>query len=294
MISSLVGEPRLSWNLIQDVRHLFDYPFMVNAFRAGTVVAVTASLVGWFMVLRRQSFAGHTLAVIGLPGGAGAALIGLSAQLGFFTFCIAGAVVIALGARAGRSGFSEESAVVGTVQAFAIACGFLFVALYRGNLNGVNTLLFGSLIGITHDEAWTVLVVGLGTISALVLIARPLLFASIDAEVASARGVPVRSVSVLFTVLLGITAAASIQITGALLAFALLVVPPATAQLLSPRPVVSALIAIALALGVTWAGLAFAYYSTYPIGFWITTFAFVLFVSARVGVTMGSRLRWRS
>ena len=293
MIWAVIGEPRLTWNLIQDVRQLFDFSFMVNAFRAGTMVAVTASLVGWFMVLRRQSFAGHTLGIIGLPGGAGAVLIGISAQLGFFAFCIAAAVVIAFAPGTGRSRFSEEPAVVGTIQALAIASGLLFVSLYRGNLNGINALLFGSLIGITNQDARTILVVGLAAVALLVVIWRPLLFASIDPDVASARGVPVRALSVAFTVLLGVTAAASIQITGALLAFALLVAPSATAQMLTPRPAVSVLTGLALALGVTWAGLAFAYYSPYPIGFWITTFAFILFLAARARTTTRERVQWR-
>ena len=103
-------DPQLTWNIVDDIRHLFDFPFMVNAFQAGTVVALFAGLVGWFMVLRRQTFAGHTLALIGFPGASGAVLIGLSAQLGFFTFCVAGALVIAL-VPTGHTGFNEQPAV---------------------------------------------------------------------------------------------------------------------------------------------------------------------------------------
>ena len=95
MITAVAGEPQLTWNIVNDIRQLFDFPFMVNALRAGTIVAVLAGAIGWFMVLRRQTFAGHTLALIGFPGAAGAVLIGLSAQLGFFAFCFAGAIVIA-------------------------------------------------------------------------------------------------------------------------------------------------------------------------------------------------------
>ncbi|MEA2592906.1 MAG: zinc/manganese transport system permease protein, partial [Actinomycetota bacterium] len=104
----------LNWNLVQDLRQLFEFHFMVNAFRAGTVVAVAAGLLGWFMVLRAQSFAGHTLAVAGFPGAAGATLVGLNPAWGFFAFCGAGAAIIAAvpRARAGTqgAGFSEESA----------------------------------------------------------------------------------------------------------------------------------------------------------------------------------------
>src|ERR1051326_7067679 len=134
------ANPALSWNLVTDVRRLFEYPFMVNAFRAGTLVAVTAALVGWFMVLRRQTFAGHTLALVGFPGAAGAVLLGVSAPVGFYAFCGAAALVIAARPASGHT-FNEESAVIGTVQAFALACGYLFVSLYHGNLNGLSALL---------------------------------------------------------------------------------------------------------------------------------------------------------
>jgi len=294
VIATLAGEPRLTWDLARDVRQLFDFPFMVNAFRAGTVVAIMSGLIGWFMVLRRQSFAGHTLAVIGFPGGAGAVLIGVSAQLGFYAFCIAGAIVIAVLPSRGPSGFSEESAVIGTIQAVALACGFWFVTLYSGNLNGVNALLFGSFFGVTTSDVRTVTVVAVVALAVLAVIARPLLFASIDPDVAAARGVPVRALSILFTVLLGVAAAASTQITGALLVFALLVIPAAVAQTLTSRPGLSAALSVGLAVAIAWLGLGIAYYSPYPIGFWITTFAFATFVIARGVATAGRHARWRA
>jgi zinc/manganese transport system permease protein len=266
---------------VDDIRHLFDFPFMVNAFRAATIVAITAGLVGWFMVLRRQTFAGHTLALIGFPGGAAAVYLGLSAQLGFFAFCVSGAVVIALLPRSGRSGFSEESAVIGTVQAFALACGFLFVSLYGGNLNGINALLFGSILGVTDADVIRVFVAGAVAVLVIGLIGRRLLFASIDPDVADARGVPVRKLAITFTVLLGVAAAASTQVTGALLVFALLVLPAATAQTLTARPAMSLLLSVGLAVLITWVALGVAYYSPYPVGFWITTVAFAVFVLAR-------------
>src|SRR4029077_7497442 len=128
----MLTEPRLTWNVFADVGHLFDFTFMVNALRAGTIVAVLAGLIGWLMVTRRQSFAGHTLALIGFPGAAAATLLGVGALLGFFTFCAAGPLVIALVPSLSGVSFTEESAVIGTVQAVALGAGFLFVTLYRG------------------------------------------------------------------------------------------------------------------------------------------------------------------
>jgi zinc/manganese transport system permease protein len=277
------GEPRFTWDIARDITQLFDYPFMVNAFWAGTIVAVVAALIGWFMVLRGQAFAGHTLALVGFPGAAGATLIGVGATYGYFTFCIAAALVIAaIPYRAGRA-YSEGSAVTGLTQAFALACGFLFVSLYAGNLNAVTAFLFGSFLGITRGQVVTLGVGAIVALAALATMARSLFFSSIDADVARARGVPVGWLSVAFLVLLGLAAAEVSQITGALLVFALLVLPPATAQAVTARPLVSILLSVMIGIAVTWSGLVAAYYSPYPIGFWVTTFAFGLYVIAQIG-----------
>jgi zinc/manganese transport system permease protein len=254
---------------------------MVNAFRAGTCVALVAAVAGWFMVVRKQTFAGHTLAVVAFPGAAGATLIGVSASFGYFTVCILAAAVIALaGQTAPGRAFSEESAVIGTVQAFALACGLLFVSLYKGFLSGVNGLLFGSFLGITDAQVIALAVISLLVVVTLAAIARPLLFASIDAGVAVARGVPVRALGFVFLLLLGAAAAAASQITGALLVFALLVMPAAAAQRLTSRPPLSLLLTVVIALLVTWAGLTAGYYSPWPIGFYVTTFGFGIYLVA--------------
>jgi zinc/manganese transport system permease protein len=270
-----------SWNAVADVRQLFAYPFMVHAFRAGTIVAVLAGAIGWFMVLRRQSFAGHTLAVVSFPGAAGAILVGLSATVGYFAAAIAAALVIAAVPRT-RSGppTGEESAVIGTVQAFALACGALFVSLYGGFLNSVTDLLFGTFLGISSTQVLELLGVAVAALVVLGVIARPLFFATLDPDVAAARGVPVRALGVVFLVLLGCAAAEASQITGALLVFSLLVMPAAAAQQLSARPLVSFAVTIALSLLVTWLGLAVAYFSVYPIGFYVSTFGFVAYLAA--------------
>jgi zinc/manganese transport system permease protein len=286
-----------SWNLIGDLRELFTYPFMVNAYRAGTVAAVTSAVVGWFMVTRRQSFVGHTLALVGFPGAAGATLLGLSPTVGYFGFCLAAAAVIAAlpgggrGTAAGAGGYSQESALIGTVQASALACGFLFVSLYRGYLNGVNALLFGTFLGITNQQVLILLVLAAGALLVLAVIGRPLLFASVDPDVAAAAGVPVRGLGVAFLAVLGVAAATTSQITGSLLVFALLVMPAATAQQLTLRPARSLALSVALALVVTWAALAAAYWSPYPIGFWLTTLAFAAYLAALAGRALAGRSR---
>jgi zinc/manganese transport system permease protein len=263
------------------IRDLFEFQFMVNAFRAGSVVAVLAGTVGWFMVLRRQTFAGHTLALIGFPGAAGAVLLGLSPQLGFFAFCIGGALVIAAVPAHRPGSFSEESAVIAIVQTFALACGFLFASLYRGNLSRINGLLFGTFLGITTTQVHVLVVVTAAALGVLAVVARPLLFASVDPDAAGAAGVPTRVLAVVFLVLLGVAAAEASQITGSLLIFTLLVLPAATAQAITSRPGAGLALSVGVALVVTWIGLGIAYYSPYPIGFWISSIAFGLYVVAR-------------
>jgi zinc/manganese transport system permease protein len=272
-----------SWNLIGDIQDMWSLPVMLNAFRAGTIVAVLAAVVGWFMVLRRQSFAGHTLALVGFPGAAAAVWLGIGVALGYFAFCLAAAVVIAA-LPAGRRGYSEESAAIGTLQTFALASGMVFVGLDKGFLNGTNALLFGSFLGITAGQVALLALVAVAVLGALAVIGRPLLFASVDPDVSRAHGVPARLVGTLFLLLLGATAAEVSQITGALLVFALLVLPPATAQLITARPARSLLLSVAFGVVTVWVALFVAFYSPYPIGFWLTTVAFggyVLVAAAR-------------
>jgi len=275
-----------------DLRQLFDYQFMVNALEAGGVVAVMAAVVGWFMVVRRQTFAGHTLSVIAFPGAAGAALAGIPVAWGYYAACALGALVLSPAVRGGRS-HSSESAVIGTVQAVGLACGFLFVALDHTVLNGLNGILFGTFLGIDSGQVTALAAVAAATVALVALAGRPLLFASLDAEVAAAAGVPVRALGLAFLLVLGLAVAATAQITGSLLVFTLLVTPAATAQVLTPRPAAGLAIAVAIAVAVTWTGLAIAYYSPYPVGFWITSLSFALYVLARAGRALGARRQRR-
>ena len=291
--------PELGWNLADDLDQMLAYPFMVTALLAGTVVAVVTSCVGWFMVLRRESFAGHTLAVVGFPGGAGAAWLGVATGYGYLVACVLCAVAIAALpplARAsgiGASGGGEESAMIGTLQALALATGLLFVSLYHGFLSGLTGLLFGTIAGVTTDQLRLLVIAAAVCLAALATVGRPLLWVSIDPESARAQGVPLRLVSTVFLLVLGVAAAGASQITGSLLVFALLVAPSAAAFQLTARPAAGIAVALTLALFATWAGLACAFYSPYPAGFWVATFAFgsYLLASAYRAVTDRSRRR---
>ena len=271
----------LSWNPISDVQQLLSFQFMVNALEAGTIVAVMAGVTGWFMVLRRQTFAGHTLSVIAFPGAAAASLAGLPVALGYFSFCGLGALALA-GIAGSRRSLSSESAAIGSLQALAVALGFLFVSLYHGVLNGLDSLLFGTFLGITSRQVTVLLAVAVATVALVAIAARPLFFASVDADVARARGVPVGLLGFGFLLVLGLSVAATSQITGALLVFALLVTPAATAHQLTSRTALGIGLSVAIALGVTWLGLALAYFSIYPVGFYVTSLSFALYVLVRI------------
>jgi zinc/manganese transport system permease protein len=287
--SGLIGD--FSWNLADDLRQLFAYHFMTNALAAGTIVAVMAAVIGWFMTLRKQTFVGHTLAVVAFPGAAAATLAGLPPIAGYFTFSTLGALVLGQTGSSRVGSRSHESALIGTVQAFALGLGFLFVSLYHGLLENVSTLLFGTFLGITDNQVLALLGVAAGALAILALIGRPLLFASIDPEVALTRGIPVRALSLAFLLLLGLAVAETSQITGALLVFTLLVTPAATAQTLTTKPIESLTLSIAIALLVTWLGLAIAFFSPYPVGFWVTSLSFGLFVLARASRALASSHR---
>jgi zinc/manganese transport system permease protein len=279
MVTELAG---LSWDPVSDFRQLTEFSFMVQALEAGTIVAVLAGTLGWFMVLRRQVFAGHTLSVISFPGAAGAALAGLPLALGYFGSCGLAALALGLVGRGRRDDRGGESAAIGVVQAFGLGLGFLFVSLYGGQLANLESLLFGTFLGITASQVQTLLWVAAIALLALLAIGRPLLFASVDPGVARAEGVPTGGLSLAFLLLLGLAVAATAQITGALLVFALLVMPAATAQLLTVRPGAGLALSVTLALLVAWMGLAIAYFSPYPLGFWATSIAFALYAGTRL------------
>lgn len=274
--------PTLSPNPIADLNALFTFPFMVNALEAGTIVAVLAAVVGWYMVLRRQSFAGHTLAVMAFPGAAGASLIGLPTTLGYYIAC-GGAALFMRGARGSlRRGPGTETATIATVQTLGLAAGFLFLSLGNSVLGGTETLLFGTFLGVSRGQVLALLIVALTAIALTAIAARPLLLETIDPEAARARGVPVDLLDAGFLLLLAAAVAATSQITGALLVFALLVAPAAAAQQVTMRPGVGLILSVAFALVIVWLGLGIAYFSIYPVGFYVTSIAFAVYLIARL------------
>ncbi|HEX9098095.1 MAG TPA: metal ABC transporter permease [Candidatus Dormibacteraeota bacterium] len=268
--------------MIDALDQLFSYQFMQNAFLAGTTAAVLAGIVGYFVVLRGEAFAGHTLAVVGFPGAAGAILFGLPQLVGLAVLCTASGLGIGAFGQGAVRDRHAESAAIGTIQAFLLALGFLFVSLYKGLLVGVYGILFGTFLGITRDQALLLLAIAVVALAVLVVIGRPLLYVSVDGPAAAAAGVPVRALSIGFLVLLGLAIASTALITGALLVFALLVMPAAAANELVVRPGLAMIVSTALALVIVWSGLLISYFTDLPIGFLVTTVGFVIYLAARL------------
>jgi zinc/manganese transport system permease protein len=287
-----VSNPSLSWNLVSDLRELLAYPFMVQALAAGTIAAILSGVLGWYMVLRRQTFAGHTLSTMSFPGAAAGMLVALPAALGYYVACVIAALAMARRPDAHDGGGGIQSARIGTIQAVGLAAGFLLLALSHSILGGLDDLLFGSFLGITPMQVWTLAVVAVVVLGILAVIGRPLLFVSLDPEAAYALGVPVRALEKTFLLMLALTVAATTQITGALLVFALLVSPPAAALRLAARPIPSLLLSVGCAVAVIWCALVAAYFTTYPLGFYTTTFAFGFYLAA-VGAQQLMRARTR-
>ncbi len=205
--------------------------FMRNALIGGTLVALAAGLIGYFVIVRNTAFAAHALAHIGLPGATGAALLGLPVGLGLLAFCVGGALVIgALGSRA-----HDREVATGTVLALATGFGLFFNSLATKNSSTLTNVLFGNLLAITHQQLLNFTALLLLLAATVVFVFRPLLFASVNPQVAEAKGVPVRVLSVLFMVLLGIAVTMAVLAVGTLLLFALVVTPAATAIMVT-RP----------------------------------------------------------
>jgi zinc/manganese transport system permease protein len=254
--------------------------FMRNAFVGGSLVAIASGLIGYFVVIRRDAFAAHALAHIGFPGATFAVLAGIPVTLGLAVFCVSGG--LAIGALGKRVANREVS--TGTVLAVATGLGVLFASLASENTSTITNVLFGNLLAISDGQIRTFTAFTVGLTVVLAVIARPLLFASVDPHVAEAKGVAVRPLGVAFMVLLALAITMAVQVVGTLLLFALVVTPAATALAITARP--AAVVALGTGIGLTavWLGLVVAVMFNLPPSFCIVTLAFLAWITT-LGVT---------
>ena len=255
---------------------MLDYDFMQNAFGAATIVAVVSGLVGYFLVLRGQTFAGHALSHVGFTGATGAVLIGVAPLWGMVALTVAAGV--GMGAIGERLAYHDVA--IGIVLALSLGLGLLFLHFFTAYAAQATTLLFGNVLAVDRATVRALLGLGVVSVGALAFISRPLLFASLQPELAEAKGVSLRLYSVLFLAIVGLAVAECVQIVGVLLVFALMVGPAATAQRMMSTIGAGLLLSAGLALLEAWAGIALAFYTDWPVSFWITALSAGIYLIA--------------
>ncbi|HUD05350.1 MAG TPA: metal ABC transporter permease [Candidatus Saccharimonadales bacterium] len=287
MINHIFGlySSGFSFNLWTDLQSMWQYDFMRHAFEAGTIVAIVAGIVGYFVVMRRLSFAAHALSHVGFAGAAGAVLLGLNPIIGLLAFTSGGGLAMAaLGRKA-----SSRDVQIGTVLAFMLGLGVLFINLYKGYATEAYSLLFGEILGISSIDVVITLIAGILILIAVGLIYRRLLFISLDEDVAEAKGISMLGMGIVFMLLIAVATSIAVQVVGVLLIFALMVTPAAVAQLLARRPAQGILISVLVALLATWIGLFISFYLPYPVSFFITSLVFGLYVAIKVTRSVRNR-----
>lgn len=269
------------WNQLFDFS---DYGEMVVLVRgpliAGALLALVGGLVGVFVMQRDLAFAVHGVSELSFAGAAAALLVGVDVAVGSVGGSLVAAVLIgALGQRA-----RDRSSVIGVLMPFGLGLGVLFLALYSGRSANKFGLLTGQIVAVDPARVTTMAVLAVVVVGGLALVWRPLTFASVDPDVAAARGVPVRALSLVFMVLLGVAVAMAVQIVGALLVLSLLITPAAAAVRLTASPVWVPVLSVVFAEVAAVGGILLALGSTVPISPYITTISFVIYLVAwRVG-----------
>ena len=252
--------------------------FVHTALWAGAVVAVVAGAIGVFVVTRGMSFAVHAISELGFTGAAGALAVGLDPVLGMFGGSLLVGLVLGFLSLRGR----ERDSAIGSVLAFGLGVGVLFLSLYQGYATEATNLLFGSIVGVSDTQLRNLVIVGAVVLVGLALLYRPLLFSSIDPEIAAARGVPLHALSVGIFLLLALTTAEAIQVVGVLLVLTLVITPAAAAQRLTARPALALVLSIAIALGSTEGGILLSLEKPWPTSFFISAISFAAYVAARI------------
>ena len=267
-----------SFNLLSDLQEIWSYQFMQHAFETGTLIAIIAGVMGYFVVLRRSAFTAHAFSEIGFAGASGVLLLGINPIVGLLLgSSLGGLAIAALGRRA-----ANRDTQIGIVLAFALGLGVLFISLYSGYATAAYSLLFGEILGISSGDVLLTLVAALIILATVAIIYRPLLFASLDEDVAEAKGMPMLFLGTAFMLLVAVAVSFSVQVTGVLLIFSLMVTPAATAQRIARRPQRAIIISVVIALMATWSGLFIAFYESYPTSFFITGIVFALYLLVRL------------
>jgi zinc/manganese transport system permease protein len=239
---------------------MFAHEFVRDEYLAGTFIALACGAAGWFVVLRAQVFAGDALSHVAFVGAIGAAVIGVNERVGLFALTLLVAAVMAALGRRGRA----DDVVIGTLFSWILGIGVLLLTVLAMSADAsqgivVANTLFGSITSLSSGAAWLAAAIGLAVAVVLALAFRPLLSATLDAELAALRGIPVRVLAVGFLAVVAVVTAESAQAVGTLLLLGLLAAPAGAAHQLTTRPWRGFLCSCALAVAAMWAGLALGY-----------------------------------
>jgi zinc/manganese transport system permease protein len=257
---------------------MLDYDFMRTAFAAAGIVAILSGIVGFFLVLRGQTFAGHALSHVGFTGATGAVLFGLPPLAGLVGFTVvAGFFMGFLGEK-----LSERDVAIGMMLSLALGLGLLFLHFFTSYASQAAALLFGNVLGVDDQALLSLALLAVVSLIALAVIARPLIFASLQSDLAEAKGVPLRLVSTVFLMIVAIAVSECAQIVGVLLVFTLMVGPAAAALAFTRRLYAAVALSAALALIEAWGGLTLAFYSDWPVSFWITALSGLVYFASLV------------
>ncbi|HSO14736.1 MAG TPA: metal ABC transporter permease [Arthrobacter sp.] len=249
-----------------------------NSIWAGAVLGLLGGLVGTFVMKRDLAFAVHGISELSFAGAAFALLIGVDVVLGSLAGSVAAALLLGLmGVRA-----RDKNSTIGVLMPFGLGLGILFLSLYEGRAANKFGLLTGQIVSVGTVQLQVLAVAAVVVMLALVAIWRPLTFASVDPDVAAARGVPVRALALGFMLLLGVSVALSIQIVGALLVLALLITPAAAAMRVTSSPRLVVLLSVVFAVTATVGGILLALGGRIPISPYVTTLSFLIYVICRV------------
>jgi zinc/manganese transport system permease protein len=257
-----------------------------NSIIAGALLGVVGGLVGVFVMSRDLAFAVHGISELSFAGASAALLFGVNVVAGSVAGSLLAAILIGvLGARA-----RDRNSIIAVLMPFGLGLGILFLALYTGRSANKFGLLTGQIVSVDNPQLLAMLVISVIVIAGLLVVWRPLTFASVDADVARARGVPVRGLSVAFMVLLGLAVAVSIQVVGALLVLSLLVTPAAAAMRVTASPLLTPLLSVAFAVTSIVGGITLSLGGGLPISPYVTTISFLIYVVCRiVGVRLPQR-----
>jgi zinc/manganese transport system permease protein len=264
---------------------LFDFsdynqliPLVQNSLIAGALLGLTGGLIGVFVMTRDMSFAVHGISELSFAGAALALLFGLNIALGATLGSIVAAVIIAImGSRA-----KDRNSIIAVLMPFGLGIGILALALYEGRAANKFGLLTGQIIAVDDPQVFWLIATSLVVVSALLVIWRPLSFASLDLEVAEARAVPTKTLGIVFMLLLALAVAASVQVVGALLVMTLLVTPAAAALRLTSSPVLVPVLSVSFAVVSVVGGILLALGGGLPISPYVTTLSFAIYLVARV------------